>query len=338
MTLQTSLLGRAWLGEQSAKGTAATTFYGYKANLVGLTPQQALSNIGALVGGSLIRPGSIKTAAWSAGALIMPPALDDQIGWLFKAFAGSVSSVDNADSTYTHYFPSGADDTQPNLYLTARRKVPGTSALYEQMEDMRVYRLLFGFPAANYATLRAEFVGGTFSKPDGSGWTFSAADETSVPVSSVGTFELPDSTVVSTERNTTVDITAVVPPLQQVQVGGSYFPYDFPVLERVVSIQFNYLWENPTLYNSLLYNGTDFEPVVYSSDFHVTVQSPGYITGALRYKLEFYAKAVDWTLTPIQLRGNGLIDCTLQGALKDSASGQDWYLAVTNGTADYASA
>jgi hypothetical protein len=335
MSLQTSLLGKAWLGLQSAKGTEATTLNGFKANLVGLSPQQALSNIGALVGGSLIRPGSIKTAAWSAGALIMPPSLAGQFGELLYGFAGSVSSVDNTDGTYTHYFPDGADDTQPTVLMTARRKVPGSSALYEQMIDMRCYRLLFNMPAANYATLRAEFVGGEFSNPDGASWTFSAEDESSVPVTSLGTFELPDGTEVNTERGLTVDITSAVPPLQQVQVGGSYFPYDFPVLERVLTIQFTYLWENPTFYKQLLYNGTDFEPVVYTSDFHATVQSPGYVTGSIRYQLEIMAKNVTWTFTPVQLRGNNLIEFTVQGALKAAASGFDWYIALTNATDSY---
>jgi hypothetical protein len=336
MTLQPASLGRTWLGPQAEKGTAATTFYGFKANLAGLTPQELIRNVGALVGGSLVPPGSIKTAAWSGGALIMPPALDDQIGWLLYSFAGSVSSVDNGDGTYTHYFPSGADSVAVEKLLSARRSVPGSSVLYELMIDQQVYRLLWGLTPGEPATLRAEMIGREPSNPDGAAWTFSGKSETTVPITCKGSFELPDGSPLTAATGVVLNMINVVPDVARVLVGGSYYPHSFPVINRAIGVQFSFLWENPTLYQSLYYSAGSWNPVIYSGSFNCEVQSPGFITGALPYKLEFYAQAMNWTCQPLQLRGGDLIEMGMTGTLKDSDSGHDWYLALTNGTEEYA--
>ena len=240
MSLQSATLGKIWLGPQTAKGSAASTYYGWKANMVDVAPNQMTRNIGQMVGGSLVPQGSVKTAAWSGGAMVCPPPLDDYIGWLLYAFAGSVSSVDNGNSTYAHYFPSGADDTAPAKYLTARREVPATSALYEQFEDQVPYRLLLGVAAGEFATMRAEMAGRTPSEPDGSGWTYTTKDQTSVPVACKGHFELPDDTALNTVNGVTLDMTNIIPPVGQVLTVGNYYPYDFPVLGRQITLTFSW--------------------------------------------------------------------------------------------------
>jgi hypothetical protein len=335
MSLQSATLGRFWLGPQTAKGTAASTYYGFKANLVDVAPSQMTRNIGQLVGGSLLPGGSIKTAAWSGGAMVTPPPLDDYIGWLFYAFAGSVSSVDNGNSTYSHYFPSGADSVAPAKYLTARRMVPATSNMYEQMEDMVPYRLLMGFAPGEFATMRAEMVGRTPTKPDGSGWSYAAKDESSVPIACKGFFELPDDTDLNTITGVTLEMANVVPPLQQVLTLGDYYPYDFPVLSRAITLTFSVLWESSSLYESLYYSGTNWSPTIYSSDVELQVESTGNITGSLPYKLTFYGQAVDWECQPIALAGGNLIAMQMMGTVTAASSGFDWYLKLTNGTANY---
>jgi len=335
MTLQSATLGRFWLGPQIAKGTAASTLYGWKANMVDVAPNQMTRNIGQLVGGSLLPGGSVKTAAWSAGAMVCPPSLDDYIGWLLYSFAGTVSTVDEGGGIYTHYFPSGADDTAPAKYLTARRSVPATSTLYEQMEDLVPYRLLFGFTPGEFATMRCEMVGRTPSEPDGSGWAYSAKNEDSVPIACKGHFELPDDTVLNTISGVTLDMTNVIPPLNQVLTVGNYYPYDFPVLARQITLTFACLWESKTLYESLYYSAGSWSPTQYSSSVDLEVQSTGVITGSDPYKLKFYGQTVDWTCEPIQLVGGNLVAMAMTGVVTDATSGLDWYLALTNGTTSY---
>jgi len=303
--------------------------------MVDVAPDQMTQNIGQLVGGSLLPGGSVKTAAWSGGALVAPPPLDDYIGWLLYAFAGSVSTVNEGDGSYSHYFPSGADSEAPAKYLTARRQVPATSTLYEQMEDQVPYRLLFGLTPGQFATMRAEMVGREPTEPDGSGWSYDAKDESSVPIACKGSFELPQDTQLNTISGVTLDLTNVVPPLQQVLTMGNYYPYDFPVLSRQITLGFAALWESKDLYEQLYYSGGNWSPTVYSSSVEVEIQSTGVITGALPYKLVFYGQEVDWECDPIALVGGRLIAMQMRGTVTDAASGHDWYLKLVNGTASY---
>jgi hypothetical protein len=267
----------------------------------------------------------------------MPPPLDDYVGWLFHAFAGSASSVDLGDSTYNHYFPESTDDQAVSKYLTARRKVPATTTdLYEQMLDQVVYRLLFGFTPGEYATLRAEMIGRKPTKPDGSGWSFSAKDETSVPIVCKGEFQLPDATDVETANGITLDMTNIIPDLRRMLVAGDYYPYDFPIQGRAITVAFSHLWEDADLYASLYYSGTDWNPVIYSSSFRVMVQSPGFITGAIPYELEFKAENVDWSCQPVALRGGDLVEMAMVGTIAAAGgTGHDWWLRLRNGTANY---
>lgn len=332
MSLQPASLGRVWLGPQTARDTAATTFYGYQGNLLGLSPSQMLRSLGPLVGGKLIPGGSVKTGVWSGGALVMPPALDDYIGWLLYSFAGSVSSVNPDTGVYAHYFPAGADETAPEKYLTARRTVPGSSVLYEQMSDLKPYRLLFGLTPGEFATLRAEFVGRKPTNPDGSSWVFDAKDpEESCPITCNGVFRMAGLPA-ETTSGVVLDLTNIVPDLRRVMVGGSPYPYDFPVLNRAISVQFGFLWEDPTLYQALYYDSGEWEPLVYSSSYEVTVESAGVITGTTPYSLTFWAASVDWQAQPLALRGGDLVEFGMVGTVKPAVSGHDWYLKLVNGT------
>lgn len=337
MSLQPASLGRLWLGPQTALGSAASTYHAFQANLLGLTPQQMAQALGQMVGGNLVSAGRVKTAAWAGGAVVMPPVLDEYIGWLFYAFAGSVSSVDNGNSTYTHTFPQGADSTAVEKYLTGRRSVPGASTLYEQMQDLRVYRLLFGLTAGDFATMRAEFMGRVPTNPDGSGWTFSAKQpEDSTPITCNGHFEVPDGTAIETATGVSLELINVIPDLRRVLVIGDPYPVDFPTMERVARVRFTFLWENKDLYSELYYDTGAWDTQQYSSSFEVNVQSGGKITGSLPYQLTFYAQHMDWEAEPLALRGGDLVEMGMTGTLKRATSGQDWRLQLTNGTESYA--
>lgn len=334
--LQPASLGRFWLGPQSAKDSPATTYYGFRANLAALAPNQQLATVGPTVGGTLTPPGSVKVSAMGAGEIVMQPALDDYLGWLLYAFAGSVSSVDNGGGIYTHHFPSGADDDVVSTYLTARRKIPGSANLYEQIADVRPYRLLLALQPASFAMLRTECVGRTITSPDGAAWTYAAkGPEDSCPVSCLGHIELPDGTVLNAVNGVSIDIASAVPRVQDVQVNASLYPYDFPVVQRNIQVAFNLLWENPDLYNSVYYDGTDLALPVHSTSFDVLSQSAGYITGTTRYELGFWCGEMDWQCQPLRLQGGSLVECQFVGTMHTAASGIDWELTLKNGTAGY---
>ncbi len=336
MQLQSGSLGRFWFGPQASKGSAATTFYGYRGQLVDLSPQEIIRNIGPVVGGGFLPGRSIKTGAFAAGAAVLPPAVKDKLGWLFYAFAGSVSSVDKT-GYYQHNFPAGADDSAPSKYLTARRKVPGTSALYEQMIDMVPTRILIGAVPGEYTTMRLEAIGCGFTSPEGSGWGYDADDEASVPVAVKGGVEIPDASTVSGVNSIQLELVNVVPDVRQVMVVGSYFPEDFPVLTRSIRATINMLWEARTFYDNFWYDGEAWQSEIYNTDLDIYIQTPQNIPGqSVPYELRLWAASVDWACMSPRLTPGDLIQFSIVGTLADAVSGYDWRITLQNDTDAYA--
>jgi hypothetical protein len=345
MALQTGSAGKFWFATQATKGTAgAGTYYGMKLSSLELAPQQVYRNVGALVGGGLLPGNTIKTGVFSAGSITVPPALDDYMGWLMYAYAGEVSSVLISTGVYKHYFPSGADDTSQKRYLTLRRSVPADSIIYEQFEDMVVAGLSWTFAPQEFANLRADFIGRTPSEPNGSAWTWTnIKDQTSVPISSKGTFELPDggTALVEAPNGVTIEMVNVTPDPRRVSVIGSYYPYDFPVLARNITISFSALMASKTLYDALHYSGTAWSPAMPAQASFGSIdfksQSPDVIpTRALPYEFGFYASNMQWTATPIRLVGGELVQVAITGVVaEDPNQTQDWYMTLQNATSAY---
>lgn len=336
MSLQSGSLGQVWYGPQVEKGTEATVYYGFRGNMFDLAPQQITKNIGPMVGGSFLPGGSIKTAAFGAGAGIFPPALDDYLGWLLYAFAGSVTSND-LTTYHEHIFPSGADDTAPGKYLTGYRQVPGDTTMYEMMEDLVPARMLIGITPGEYATMRFECIGRTISSPGSKVGNFNdGKDETTVPIACKGAFEAPDASEVGLATGVTIELANMVPDLQRVLVVGDYYPYDFPVLTRGITVTATYFWETKAFYDNFFWSGTAWTPVVYSTSLDIHVESAGDIPGAsVPYQLKLWASDVDWEAQPLNLVGGDLIEFQVTGTVTNAASGHDWYLRLRNGTADY---
>jgi len=338
MSLQSGSLGKVWYGPQIEKGNDADTYYGFRGNMFDLAPQQITRNIGPLVGGSFLPGGSIKTAAFGGGAGIFPPALDDYLGWLLYAFAGSVTSNSmDGGNYYEHYFPSAADEVAPGKYLSGYRLVPGTADLLEKLEDLVPTRILLGVTPGEYTTMRFETIGRTISSPSSQTESFNdGKDETTVPIACRGSLEAPDGSEISTATAASIEIANVVPDLRRVLVVGDYYPFDFPVLTRAITATFTYLWETKTFYDNFFWNGTAWQPTVYSTSLDINVQTGSDISGAsVPYELKFYAANVDWEAANLRLVGGDLVEFQVVGSVADASSGFDWYMRLRNATASY---
>jgi len=336
MALQTGTLGKFWFGPQIARETAATTFYAFRGNALDLAPGQQFRNIGPMVGGSFLPADSIKTAAFSGGGVTMPPILDDYLGWLLYAFTGSVTSNDMGDNSYEHYFPSGADSTAPTTYLTGRRQIPGGTVHYEQMEDLVISRMLFNLAGGEYVSARFDMMGRTITAPDGAAWVHTPKGYDSVPISCRGGVELPDGSSLETASAATIEVVNVIPPINRVLTVGSYYPYDYPILTRNITFSFDHLYETDTLYELLYWNGTAWQPTIYSTTFDVYVQSASDITGASDpYELKFWSANMEWTCEPLRLVGGDLILLRITGTMAAATSGFDWYVRLKNNTEEY---
>lgn len=346
--MQSGTIGDFGFYPQVSKGAApsAVEYYWYQANMAAPAPNQLVRNIGPLVGGSFLVGPSTKTAAWAAGQAIVPPALEDNIGWLFYTFAGGMSTTDNTDGTYTHTFPaSGADTVAPEKYMAVRRILPedGGTKFGETMLDNKIVRLVFGCAPGEYMSLQADFLGRSFESTrtvTGTGWTPAYEDLATVPIVAKGKFELPDGTALGNATGITVEMVNVVPDLRQMLVAASYYPADWPVLTRALTVTWTALWEDADLYESVYYDSADgsWNPVVYTTDLDMEFETPGddYGTGTdLPMKLGFFANKIEWTARPVELEGGALLGLQMTGTVIDNSAGAEWSMTLTNEQATY---
>jgi len=287
--LQSGLTGGFGLYPQTARGVAASgaEYYWYRGNLFAIDPQQQFRDLGQLVGGTLLPGGQVKTGVFSGGRIVMPPALDDQIWWLFYAFAGAQGTPDdNGDGTYTHYAPgkTAADDTLPRKYLTAHKITPTDGGnVGEKMLDQVVSRIQLGFVGGEFLTFQADLLGREPGKetPSGTGWTpGNYKGRESVPICALPStaIQFPVGSTIEEAQAVTVDLVNIVPRLQDVTVIGSYLPHSWPVLGRAPIINLVQLYTTDDLYRQGLYNGDgSWNPQVFSTSFQASAQSAEFI-------------------------------------------------------------
>jgi hypothetical protein len=337
MALHAAQLGAFGIFPQTTAGSepSGSEYYWFRANAVEVGPQQIMRDLGALVGGSLLGEGQIKTGAFSGGRVVMPPPLEANLGWLFHAFAGGVVSTDMT-GYYNHYFPSdtAGDTAAPDKLVCIHKIVDLDTDLGEVLLDQTVARIQLNIAGGEYVSLQADFMGSEPSSTTvtGVGWTPAPETAESVPIACKGSFELPDGTAIDTVQGVTIDMVNVIPGIRDVMRVGNYFPHSFPVLGRVITVTWNHLVEAKTLYESIFYDTGTWTPVVYNTDFAVSVESADDISGqAVPYLLEFMAESVDWTATPIPLAGGDLVRLQVVGSVADAGTaGVDWYLLLQN--------
>jgi len=329
---------------QTAVATEPTVdeYYWMEGNLVQPGPQQLVRNVGQTVGGSFLPARSLKTAAWSGGRLVLPPVMVGYLGWFFHAFAGSYSGVDNTDGTFTFTFPdSGLDNDPPAArYLAFHKIIPvdGGGNFAETMLDQIPHTITLGCVPGELATCQMDFLGRSFSSEDdasGTGWTPGDYEDIGIlPLITKGHFELPDGSAADNATGVTIELRNLIPDLRRVLVAGSYYPLGFPVMGRALTVSWTALWKNATLYKACYYNASGaWNPSVYSTDLDILMESPldAYGTGLdLPMSLKFFGGQVEWEAEPISLQGGDLIEMRMTGTLTNTASGTDWYLALTN--------
>lgn len=344
--MNSGTLGSFGFYPQVSRGTAPSSveYYWMEGNLVQPAPQQLIRNIGQTVGGSLLPSRSLKTAAWSGGRIVLPPTMIGNLGWLFYGFAGSVDTTDNADGTYTHQFPNGGlDNVSPSKYLAFHRITPtDDGTLGEEMLDQVIHTITLGAVPGELSTMQIDSLGRSFSASDdvsGTGWTPSFEDVGCLPMIAKGHFEMPDGTAATNATGITVEMRSIIPDIRRVLVAGAYYPLDFPVTGRALTVSWTALWDNEDLYKACYYNASGaWEPAVYTTTLDITMESPFDIYGTgtdLPLSLKFYGGQVEWEAEPLSLQGGDLIEMRMTGTVTNVASGEDWYLELTNEQANY---
>jgi hypothetical protein len=251
-------------------------------------------DLGDLVGGGLLPGGQVKTGIFSGGRIIMPPALDDFIGWIFYAAAGDNEATPDpivTDKVFKHYFPdkTAADNVTPELFLAAHRIVPTDGPdLGEQFLDQTVTRVQLGFTGGEFVTFQADLLGKrpTEHEVTGVGWTptealYVAKGKRSVPITALpeGTaLQFPVGSSIEGGQVVLVDIVNIPPSYADVAVVGSFDPHSWPILGRAPVVTVRMLYHSADLYKSAFYDAAGaWDPEQYISSMQISAQSPGYI-------------------------------------------------------------
>jgi len=325
---------------QTAKGTAASSFYYHKAMDVNIGPVQRDQLLPLEVGGGVLPTGAVKGGVYVAGSATLIPRLEDNLGWLLHGFAGAYTAeADPGGSTAHHYFvmpgdkgTSGSPET--TKWMTFQRYIPGDTAdtgRKETLTDCKVAGLVISLPAFGNLTMRVDVVGRV---PTGSAAqsapSASMEDYTTIPIASVGSFEVPFNTDMKALGGTLTLQNVFTTPDQEMIV-GSYYPDDFVVTSRMMTIDWVYKVENLNLYDSIFYNDShEWTPVVYTSSFRVTASPPPESDGTNNFELGFEAQKVVWSVEPVRLAGGDIVTMRFHGTVVEPESGDNWVLWLKN--------
>jgi len=311
------------------------------------------------VGGVPLPDGAHKLGAYYAGIADIVPRLEDDIGWLFYAACGAVSTVSDVPEAglFTHYFRMDPSNYLALKWLTIRSVTPapeGGAESGEQCLDTRVASIVFNFAAAARLTARVTTLGRepTFSD-DVSGWSWDAEPEgpESIPtsVNTVGYgFKIPDlqANALPTQLARVTFGNMVTQPQQEFVLGSPY-PDDIVSLYRNITIDVDYKWEDQSLYHKLVAGGgtgasIPWSPMVYDTNdgddgFGVMMASPAVVVGQLYpYSIEIVAERVFWfPVAPPEIAGLNLLRMPIRGIVGRPASGDPFSIKLVNEVSSY---
>jgi hypothetical protein len=342
---------------QTAQGvypSTSTPLYWHRMREFNFSPVQLENVFDPEVGGTLLPSGAYKAGYWVGGDGDTFPRLDHAIGYLFRSFAGGVTSTGLAGQSATkammHVFPGRPDNQIPDVWMTFRRIINGLhgDTMGEEYRDNRVLSLtLTGAPGAPFG-MRFGIQGLDVAynpAPAGAGWAPNTdnggyEDYPGVPLATKGTIDLHTGQKATNIQNVQITLAAGGMNPQQEMVIGSYHPTGITTLARNVTIQASMFYTDKTMYNNLYYNGgSSWSPVVWSSPnpFVVEFETPDNIYGTPKVagKVGFWAPKMMWRMDPIGLRGGDVISCRLTGVVLDNGAQDSWRLYLVNQHQDY---
>jgi hypothetical protein len=344
-------------GPQGAKGTYASTFYRMRALDVdlGLTEESTVSP--PEVGGDLYPAGAYKLGAFVGGGFGLQPRLDDVIGWLLYGVLGDVATTPDTPESgmYSHEFKPAAS----SLYLpwmSFRKMIPGATGIAddygELMLDCKIAAMRFTIPQAGVLTARVDVQGREpAGGDDPAGWSWGNAMEgfASIPISMKGGLTIPEySASEQPATGCTITLANNLSTPRQERIIGSYFPDDLVPMRRTAELTWVYKWADPALYKKIKLNGgvgtgedwaqrIGWSPIVFTSDFHLEVESPGDVPGmSYPWKLIFDGTEVAWRSdgTP-RLAGGDILSLNFVGSCLAPNSGDFFKITLQNEASGY---
>lgn len=350
----TAQAGTFSFGGQASKGTIASTFYRHRAVDIDLATLSD-DRLGPMEVGGVPTPTiPYRAGVSAAGGATIAPRLEDTLGWLLYATAGSVTTTDDEDvlgntvtGMYNHEFKF-ATNASYIPYLSFRKEIPGSASdgsddLGESFVDCKIINNAFALPNDGLITTRVDVLGRGVGQnfEDNPSWTYDNTfeDYNSIPIGTVtgGYFQIPtfsgtDLPIVAGN----VVITNAPLDMRQEKVFGSPYMQDITVVSRRLAVDLVLKWEDPQLYRSILTgatDGTQWTTTPFVNDLDVYALSADDATGlSTPWGLRFQAASVMYQVNGgIRLAGNQSVALRVSGV--GIASTSDYFTVNLGNTA-----
>ena len=346
----TSLSGAFGFAPQSAKSTAGTTFYWYKAYNIDYGVVIDERPLPQEIGDSLVPTGAFRASAYSAGGLDFTPRLEDDFGWLLAWVMGEdgVASevVPGSSAPQAHTWT--LDGTENALsWGTVHVMIPeATDKLGIVSIDNKVSMLRVTVPQTGLVTARMDLAGRLFDEvtdnifennASGAGWTPAFEDFDSTPVAAKTTFKIDGVSSGNALEMTgvTMDFVNGLTTPQQEMTVGSYSPDDFTAVSRNVTVRGTYKWPSDAFFRQIVggsAGATTFSDEVFKGSAEIQMKAPKEITGAYEYSLTLDFPNVVFQMTNPRLAGANIITTDIIGTAVATAGSQFMTAVLQNGS------
>lgn len=312
-----------------------------------IDPQEMVDPIPQEIDGGLFVSGTYKSGQFAAGRLVMIPRLEDSVGALLYAAAGSyvtgVGSIASGSGTYLHTFGVGSADNSMMPWLAFQRNIPGpasdgSDSMSEYFVDCRVATAQLTFPASGPLAVelgvigrKAQFVNGQEAHTQTSesvdnlalsckGAVLGLADFASAP-------KVTSAQIVIQNNLSTPDIEMII---------GSYHPDDMVPITRACVVNLVVKWEDSALYKKMMWNSTaangTFSTVIQESDLEIKAKN-----GAGTRYVGWYSPKVRYAVTSPRLTPRpGILMMQISGVVIQTDTGTSpWEFRLQNSLANY---
>lgn len=295
------------------------------------------------LGGGLFIDGTYKGGVVVAGSMQLEPRLQNSLGFLLYAAAGSYAVTASSGSTSfinRFYVDQANQTTLP--WLTVRRYTPGTAgndgvteyfvdskvaAATMRLPQIGVMNMEFAFSGRRpVANLDAEVATGTAYEA-ATGVALSCTSDITLGFDAIGalsaaSMSTPDDVAFMGAEITLIN--GLTGPREEIVVGSRYMD-DLQPLTRAAMIRLIYKWNDPELYNRIIYaaaSGTavDWSPAIQTGSAEIMTASAANIGSPFDhpYKLVTHVENVDWTIAAPRLLPGRILQTELTAVVTET--------------------
>jgi len=316
--------------KQSAKGTPATTGFGYFSfSRGGIGPQNQYISPDQEIGTGGLPTDLEKGGVFSAGAFEFTPHAHNIGHWLTGVLGESAAPV--ADGTGYKHTITMKTDVFDTPYYTFHSK-PG-NLWGEEFDDCRIAALTLSWKAADYVRAQAAVIG--LAAAGGSVLTAAAPDVKPTFIAPVSVITGLGETLKVLRGS--VSFGAQI-PMDEQWITGAYYPDGVDITARQIGISLLLKISDATLYNKMQYDpagGSAWLAGIFKDDIEVDFYSSQTYDTGKKYGIKIIpdAATIAWTAQPISLQAGKIVTMLANGVvLKPSGSTEPVVVELYNDT------